>query len=971
MAMLSGMQIASLYAKIGVDTKELDQGLRGSDKALRSFGKLSGSVGGTVAKGMATLGVAVGAAMAATAAAVTVTGFKFNNLSQQGQIAFETMLGSADKAKKFLGELQTFAAKTPFEYASLMQASQKMLAMGFKENDILPTLTAIGDAVAGLGGGQEKIDRVTIALGQMKAKGKASAEEMMQLTEAGIPAWEMLAQKIGVSIPEAMKMVTKGSVDADTAIAAVVAGMNTKFGGMMAKQATTFGGLWSTIMDTFSVMSGKVTQPLFEAMTRGFGWIVDVTNKPAFTAGVEKLVGWVGQVTARAESMVQVLGPRIWPALRGLAAWAGEMSSKSMGMAKALGERLGPALRGVIGFARSIPSAWSKFREIADNVNDPGLHKMLGRLRTGFAGLGKVLGNLARPFKDAFSGLFKSLMVARGSGWSGVFDVLVTRLMTAVSKFGSALTNDAIPFVLGKLKELGGVIKGWFASVDWSKSLTDWAGAFTEWAGGIWKFVQPKLAEFWNWLSSWVTDETKRQTLWDAIVKGWTAFTDWAGKVWDWVKTPLGNFWGWLTAWVTDPAKRQTLVDAVVKGWTAFTEWAGAVWDAVKTPLGEFWGWLSSWVTDPTKRQTLTDAAVKGWTAFADWAGGVWDAVKPKLGAMWTSLASWVTDPAKRKQLADKAAEAWNGFTDWAGKVWEWAKPKLNTMWVSLSSWVTDPAKRDELRNKANGIWTGFTDWAGSTWAAMKPKLDAMWAALDKWITDNVPVLTPWLDAFKGFAIDAADQWAISFPAMAADFVHLRETIETESPKIAKAFSDLWVSMFGGPDADGLGGAFVKMLTTMGSGFIRFVDLVFRQTTLLLEFLGRVNEATKALARGDSIEFWNQYTEMQSLVGRLKQMTGENIDWWLDQLPKRAAGGRSTFGGMTWVGERGPELVNLPAGSHVYTNAQSTGMAARGGRLDLYVHGESSLPADRGKIRELALMMQRELQLNGGRALAV
>ena len=50
---------------------------------------------------------------------------------------------------------------------------------------------------------------MVIALGEMQAKGKAASQEMMQLTEAGIPAWEMLAEAIGVGIPEAMKMVEK------------------------------------------------------------------------------------------------------------------------------------------------------------------------------------------------------------------------------------------------------------------------------------------------------------------------------------------------------------------------------------------------------------------------------------------------------------------------------------------------------------------------------------------------------------------------------------------------------------------------------------------------------------------------------------------------------------------------------------------------------------------------------------------
>src|SRR3972149_6160829 len=198
---------------------------RGSDLG----GKLAGA-GAKAALAFTGVGVAVGGLVA-------ITGFGFNQMKEQAQIAFETMLGSGEKATAFLDDLQRFAAKTPFEFPELVAASQKMLAMGFSADQVLPTLTSIGDAVSGLGGGSEQIDQVTRALGQIKAKGKASAEEMLQLTEVGIPAWQMLADKIGVTVPEAMKLVTKGAVDADTTIAAGTQGLDARVAGVVDKQA--------------------------------------------------------------------------------------------------------------------------------------------------------------------------------------------------------------------------------------------------------------------------------------------------------------------------------------------------------------------------------------------------------------------------------------------------------------------------------------------------------------------------------------------------------------------------------------------------------------------------------------------------------------------------------------------------------------------------------------------------------------
>lgn len=271
-------------AKAGMDGLASQAG--GVSNQLTAMGVAIGTTIGNLATSAITkLGEMVGS--------IATTGLTFNNMKEQATIAFTTMLGDGGKAKSFLDDLASFAAKTPFEFPDLLTASQRMLAMGFQSNQVLPTLTAIGDAVAGLGGNSALVDRVTTALGQMQAKGKATGEEMMQLTEAGIPAWEFLAKKIGVSIPEAMDMVSKGAVSADIAIGALVDGMNTKFGGLMEKQSATFGGLLSTISDTFQQISGKVMKPLFDQLTRGLQMIVDWTSSPAFTAGIEKFTSFM------------------------------------------------------------------------------------------------------------------------------------------------------------------------------------------------------------------------------------------------------------------------------------------------------------------------------------------------------------------------------------------------------------------------------------------------------------------------------------------------------------------------------------------------------------------------------------------------------------------------------------------------------------------------------------------------------
>ena len=231
--------IADLLVKIGADTSDLRKELDATKRQIKTaFGSEALDVS---KKSLAVLG-GIGAGLAALGVASVKAGASL----QSTKTAFTNMLGSAEKAQDFLGKMQDFAAKTPFEFSQVSQAAQKFIAFGFSAEQVIPTLTAVGDAAAGVGLGAEGINRITLALGQMAAKSKVQAGEMMQLTETGIPAWKMLADQIGVSVPEAMSMVSKGAIDAATGITALVGGMEQSFGGMMDQQSQTISGTWSS-----------------------------------------------------------------------------------------------------------------------------------------------------------------------------------------------------------------------------------------------------------------------------------------------------------------------------------------------------------------------------------------------------------------------------------------------------------------------------------------------------------------------------------------------------------------------------------------------------------------------------------------------------------------------------------------------------------------------------------------------------
>ena len=196
------------------------------------------------------------------------------------KIGFETMLRSQKKANKFMNDINNFAVDTPFDTQDVVQNSQKMLSMGWKRKNILTDMNRIGNVSAATGTGAAGIERITTALGQMKMKGKVSAEEMLQLTEANVKAWDYVAKGQGVSVAKAQEMVTKGLIPVDDAINSILKGMD-EFDGMMEKTANrTASGLKSQIADTFQIgFIEKWGRGLQTGAIKGMSKLLDYMDK--------------------------------------------------------------------------------------------------------------------------------------------------------------------------------------------------------------------------------------------------------------------------------------------------------------------------------------------------------------------------------------------------------------------------------------------------------------------------------------------------------------------------------------------------------------------------------------------------------------------------------------------------------------------------------------------------------------------
>jgi len=254
---MAGKPIGSFYVGLGLDTREFQRKMRLAERDLKSaFGTSA-----------IRTSQALAASIAGVTAAVGYLGAKSVKLAADLETqtkAFQRLLGGADAAKTKLEELQGFAAQTPFTFTEVTDATKRLLALGFAAEEVIPVLTSVGDAASGLGLDSGGMDRIIKAFGDIRSKGVLATQEIKQLAENGIPAFEILAQNLGVTIPEAMKLVEDRAISSQVAINAFMSGINERFGGMMNIQSKTMLGMWSTIVDeaenSMRIVGKQITQ---------------------------------------------------------------------------------------------------------------------------------------------------------------------------------------------------------------------------------------------------------------------------------------------------------------------------------------------------------------------------------------------------------------------------------------------------------------------------------------------------------------------------------------------------------------------------------------------------------------------------------------------------------------------------------------------------------------------------------------
>lgn len=362
-------------------------------------------------------------------------------------VAFTTLVGSERKAAEMLGQINDFAAHSPFGKMDLTKSAQTMLNFGVETGKVLPLLRQLGDIS---GGDKDKMSALSLVMGQVSSTGYLMGQDLLQFINAGFNPIQELSQMTGIAVDKLKDKMAKGQItyqNVEQAIAHAT-GAGGKFNGMMDKQSQTLAGKWSTLMDTvqqgaidlsqsvntpIAEVVEKITaaipkvfavfQAVFSAISAGIGFVVRFRTAFMLLGGAVLTVWAVFRTYTMALAAYQAIttlvtaGTKIWTAaqwLLNVAMTANPIGLIVVGVA-ALIAIVAYCWTKFAGFRAFLITMWDVWRKFGDLIKT----YVVDRIKELIRGVGL----LSKAFSKLFSGDFKGAAADFAEGVKNVSGV--------------------------------------------------------------------------------------------------------------------------------------------------------------------------------------------------------------------------------------------------------------------------------------------------------------------------------------------------------------------------------------------------------------------------------------------------------------------------------------------------------------------------------------------------------------------
>ncbi len=623
----------------------------------------------------------------------------------------------ADQADLLISKMKEIGETSAYDGSALIPMARLWVNVGDNAETAISKMNKIVDAGSAYGLTQEQIQNCTLALTQMAGAGKIDAGNMNQLTNDGIPAWQLLSDAMGMPVEQLRDMASKGDLTADS--------LNALWDGLVAKTQGASAEMQGTLMSHFTNLE--------ESAQNSLAGIGDIISKAFDVSGILETAGeYVDQFKEHIASINEAITAGGDPAT----AIINEISAVS----PAIGAVVNTAVAGFNAIKAVISENITLIKNIAIGVT---------AAVTAYMSIMKVV--------SVFTAVKNAITVATVA--MRLFGVAMTAVNAVSALNPVVLAIAAIIAIIALLVANWDTVKA--AAVSAMAAISNAIGGVAEWlSSGFQSAVSAvssifsSIAETVNGVISSIgegisaaaeTISAVFASIWETITASVTAaittIEGIVGAIVAWISTnvvtPIVDAfvscinilvgaasvlaagieatWGAIVAWVASNVT-QPLVEAFQSAWTAVTAGAAAVYSGIVGVFSAIGSWFSTNIGQPIAEafQSAWNAVVESATNAVAAISYAWDSVTEFFAGIWQSIVSAAQEAWQ--QVTEVAAEAWAMVS----AAWDAAVAFFSALWESIlsaaqSAWDTVVSVASSAWTAVQGAWEAASAWFQST----------------------------------------------------------------------------------------------------------------------------------------------------------------------------------------------------------------------------------------------------------------
>lgn len=218
-------ELFKIYGTIGINNEEAKKKLKETTtqaqkvaenmgKGFNKIGDTFNNIGESLSKVGRTASVVTGAIAGVMAASFTKAKAFIGTYESAMTVFTRKLEGGEVAAGKMYDSLVTIAKGSAFSQEYLVSAGQTLVAMGLDADTTSKYVQAATDAISGMGGSGAQVQEMATLFAKVSQQTNLYTQDIQQMVERGIPAWDILATKYGTTTDKVKEMASDGLIPA-------------------------------------------------------------------------------------------------------------------------------------------------------------------------------------------------------------------------------------------------------------------------------------------------------------------------------------------------------------------------------------------------------------------------------------------------------------------------------------------------------------------------------------------------------------------------------------------------------------------------------------------------------------------------------------------------------------------------------------------------------------------------------------